>query len=267
MSQWQQIQMLERVYLEQVHYLYSDENLPMEVRQYLAYWIEEQNWSQAVHLDPSQACCLFHTMLALLDDQLGRLVLAEENNSNMVLKHNLRRSKLFLQARYQDQPEQLANVIANLLKQEEVILSEALAASQERAQPQPNVPVTTNHEHNIEDRLMEMRKTIQGLKASAETLEDLQDTFDFRFKTYKILESMASIIDPVQARRHQELQLMINNLDCSRKDILAHIQALLGRSDTLRGLLLEQLAAWQDRQRQACMGATCDTSLGQLEKW
>uniref|UniRef100_A0A8D2J2I2 STAT transcription factor protein interaction domain-containing protein n=1 Tax=Varanus komodoensis TaxID=61221 RepID=A0A8D2J2I2_VARKO len=43
MSQWQQIQMLERVYLEQVHYLYSDENLPMEVRQYLAYWIEEQN--------------------------------------------------------------------------------------------------------------------------------------------------------------------------------------------------------------------------------
>uniref|UniRef100_A0A670HWI4 Signal transducer and activator of transcription 2 n=1 Tax=Podarcis muralis TaxID=64176 RepID=A0A670HWI4_PODMU len=94
MSQWQQIQKLDGPYLDQVHYLYSEDCLPMEVREYLAYWIEEQNWNEAARSDPSQACSLFHTMLGLLDDQLGRLVLGEENNSNMVLKHNLRRSKL-----------------------------------------------------------------------------------------------------------------------------------------------------------------------------
>lgn len=44
MSQWQQIQMLDKVHMDQIDFLYSDDTLPMEVRQYLAYWIEEQNW-------------------------------------------------------------------------------------------------------------------------------------------------------------------------------------------------------------------------------
>ncbi|XP_062975904.1 signal transducer and activator of transcription 2 isoform X2 [Elgaria multicarinata webbii] len=267
MSQWQQIQMLERVHLDQVHCLYADDRLPMEVRQYLAFWIEEQNWNQAVQSNPSEAFRLFHTMLALLDDQLGRLVLGEENNSNMVLKHNLRRSKLSLQARYQDHPEQLANVIDGLLRDEKMILLEALATSQAKVESLPNASVVISHEHNIEDRLTEMRKAIQALKYHIEHLEDLQDAFDFRYKTHTILGSTPSITDPAHSKRIQELQAMINNVDCSRKDMLAQIQALLGRLDTLRDLLLVELAAWQDRQRRACIGDTCDTSLGQLEKW
>lgn len=44
MAKWQQIQMLEQAYLDQVHSLYANDCLPMEVRQYLGFWIEEQNW-------------------------------------------------------------------------------------------------------------------------------------------------------------------------------------------------------------------------------
>lgn len=51
------------------------------------------------------------------------------------------------------------------------------------------------------------------------------------------------------------------------QDVLAQIQAVLGRSDTLRDLLLLELSMWQDRQRRACIGDVCDTSLRQLEKW
>ncbi|XP_061471161.1 signal transducer and activator of transcription 2 isoform X2 [Rhineura floridana] len=266
MSQWQQIQKLERPHLELVHDLYSDDCLPMEVREYLAYWIEEQKWSQAAQSDPSQACCLFHTMLALLDDQLGRLVLGEENNSNMVHKHNLRCSKLNLQAKYQDQPEQLASIIDSLLRKEKAILSAALATSQTRVEPPPDASLVSSQQHNIEGRLMELQRTIQGLKCSTDQLEDLQDIFDFRFRTQKILESTASAAAPAP-RRHQELQVMLNNMDCCRKELLAQIQEMLGRSATLRELLLAELAVWQDRQRQACLGATCDTSLAELEKW
>uniref|UniRef100_A0A670YQ60 STAT transcription factor protein interaction domain-containing protein n=1 Tax=Pseudonaja textilis TaxID=8673 RepID=A0A670YQ60_PSETE len=43
MSQWQRIQMLDKVHMDQIDLLYSEDTLPMEVRQYLAYWIEEQN--------------------------------------------------------------------------------------------------------------------------------------------------------------------------------------------------------------------------------
>ncbi|KAL8163657.1 UNVERIFIED_CONTAM: hypothetical protein K2H54_032588, partial [Gekko kuhli] len=266
MAQWQQIRMLDNIHREHVHRLYSDDCLPMEVREYLAYWIEDQNWSQVVQSDCSQACWLFQTMLALLDEQLGRLVWHEENNSNMVIKHNLRRSKLNLQARYTEHPEDLANMIDGLLREERAILSAATVTSPTRLEPLPDAALITGQENNIEERLAEMRKGIQGLKNSIEQLEDLQGIFNFRFAAFKIVER-STPSDPVLRDKWKELQGMINNLDRCRKDVLAGIQALLGRSDTLRDLLLLELSMWQDRQRRACIGDVCDTSLRQLEKW
>ncbi|XP_077184690.1 signal transducer and activator of transcription 2 [Paroedura picta] len=266
MAQWQQIRMLDNVYREQVHRLYSEGFLPMEVREYLAYWIEEQNWSQMVQSDCSQACWLFQTMLALLDEQLGHLVWHAENNSNMVIKHNLRRSKLSLQARYEEHPENLVILIDGLLREEKAILSAAMATSPTRLEPPPNSVLITGQENNIEERLAEMRKTIQGLKNSIEQLEEVQETFNFRLTAFKILES-AMPSDPSLKNKRNELQAMINNLDCRRKDVLAQIQALLGRSDTLRDLLMLEQSLWQDRQRRACIGDVCDTSLRHLEKW
>lgn len=53
MAQWNQLQQLETRYLEQLYHLYSD-SFPMELRQFLAPWIESQDWwvphSQAVQL-------------------------------------------------------------------------------------------------------------------------------------------------------------------------------------------------------------------------
>nr|XP_056711592.1 signal transducer and activator of transcription 2 [Euleptes europaea] len=266
MAQWQQIRMLDNVHREQVHHLYSDDCLPMEVREYLAFWIEEQNWNQVMKSDCSQAYLLFQTMLALLDDQLGRFVWQAENNSNMVIRHNLRRSKLSLQSRYEENPEELANIIDGLLREERAILSAAMAISPTRLEPPSDAALITGHENNIEDRLADMRKAVQGVKNSIEQLEDLQETFNFRFTAYKMLES-STPSDPSLSAKWNELQTMINNLDRCRKEVLAQIQALLGRSDTLRDLLLSELCMWQDRQRQACIGDACDTSLRQLEKW
>ncbi|KAM6474477.1 signal transducer and activator of transcription 2 isoform 1-T1 [Liasis olivaceus] len=267
MSQWQQIQTLDKTHMDQIDHLYSDDCISMEVRQYLAYWIEEQNWSQAVELDSSQACYLFHTMLTLLDDQLGRLELGEENNANMVLKHNLRRSKLHLGSKYQECPQELANAIDGLLRQERAILSEAFSASQASVESPRESSVATSHQHKIEERLMDMHKAIQGLKCSIDQLGDLQDNFDFCYRTNRHLESTTPANDPARSKTLQKLQNMINKLDCFRKEMLGKIQELLGRSDTLRGLLLEEVVAWQNRQRFACIGDTCDTSLGHLEEW
>ncbi|XP_042305569.1 signal transducer and activator of transcription 2 [Sceloporus undulatus] len=267
MAQWQQIQSLDSVYLNQVHDLYLDNSLPMEVRQYLAYWIEEQDWNRVAQSDPSLACLLFHDILTLLNDQLGRLALGEENNSNILLKHNLQRSRAHLQALYQERPEQLANVIDGLLRQEQAILSAALAASHPVVEPPMDALMTSSHQYNIQNRLATMRSAIQALKTSIDQLELLQDTFDFCFKTHKHLESTVPNNDPAQDRRKQELQVMLNNVDCCRKEVLAQIHEQLGRSVTLRELLLKERDAWKDCQRRACIGDTCDTSLGQLEKW
>ncbi|NXG73405.1 STAT2 protein, partial [Baryphthengus martii] len=50
-------------------------------------------------------------------------------------------------------------------------------------------------------------------------------------------------------------------------EVLAQMQQLLGRSETLRDFLQQELGAWQERQRRACLGAPEDTRLRPLETW
>lgn len=45
------------------------------------------------------------------------------------------------------------------------------------------------------------------------------------------------------------------------------MQQLLGRSETLRDFLQQELKAWQERQQRSCLGAPVDTRLQQLEAW
>uniref|UniRef100_A0A8C8RUV5 Signal transducer and activator of transcription n=1 Tax=Pelusios castaneus TaxID=367368 RepID=A0A8C8RUV5_9SAUR len=268
MAQWQEVQLLENTYLEQVHQLYSEDHLPMEVRQYLAPWLEDQDWKQAAEpptseLHSSKTHMLFQTLLALLDDQYSRFGPGQED---FVLKHNLRKSKLNLQAKYQECPGQLANVIANLLQEEKAILSQGLAAQQAAAQPPSSTPMETDRQRKIERRLAETRGLVQDLDRLVRHLEELQDTFDFRYKLHRMAAEGAPT-SPDLAQQTQQLQVMLNSLDQSRKDVLARAQELLGRCEPLWDFLLEELAEWKERQQRACIGAACDTSLSCLDSW
>lgn len=44
MAQWEKLMQLESVYLKQVGELYDGDSFPMDVRHYLAHWIEGQDW-------------------------------------------------------------------------------------------------------------------------------------------------------------------------------------------------------------------------------
>ncbi|XP_074917131.1 signal transducer and activator of transcription 2 [Chelonoidis abingdonii] len=268
MAQWQEVQQLEKVYLEQVHRLYSEDHLPMEVRQYLAPWLEDQNWNRAAEppaAEPrsSQAHMLFHTLLALLDDQYSRFGASE---NDFVLKHNLRKAKLNLQAKYQECPEQLANIIANLLREEKAILSRGLAAQQASAQPPASAPMETDRQQKIERRLVEARAAVQELDREVRHLEELQDTFDFRFKLHRMVANGGSS-SPTPGLARRSAGRPAETRGPAPQDVLARAQELLGRCETLRDFLLEELAEWKDRQRRACIGAACDTSLSRLETW
>uniref|UniRef100_A0A8B9EB57 Signal transducer and activator of transcription n=1 Tax=Anser cygnoides TaxID=8845 RepID=A0A8B9EB57_ANSCY len=91
MTQWYQLQQLDSKFLEQVHQLYDD-SFPMEIRQYLAQWLENQDWEHAAN-NVSFATVLFHDLLSQLDDQFSRFLI----ENNFLLQHNIRKSKRNLQ--------------------------------------------------------------------------------------------------------------------------------------------------------------------------
>ncbi|NXA96235.1 STAT2 protein, partial [Melanocharis versteri] len=73
--------------------------------------------------------------------------------------------------------------------------------------------------------------------------------------------------DPQYIQQLQALQAKLQNLDRQRREVLAQMQQLLGRSETLQELLQQELGGWQERQRRLCLGGPGDTNLRPLEAW
>lgn len=61
MAQWNQLQQLETRYLEQLYHLYSD-SFPMELRQFLAPWIESQDWYESIEFCTNKSIFCVITM-------------------------------------------------------------------------------------------------------------------------------------------------------------------------------------------------------------
>ncbi|NXB91288.1 STAT2 protein, partial [Vidua chalybeata] len=125
-------------------------------------------------------------------------------------------------------------------------------------------------------------------------LEDLQDAFDFCYKVhYQPGEPHAGEIggwalprappqnpepsplpageerngDPEYIQELKSLQDKLQNLDLQRREVLAQMQQLLGRSETLQELLQQELGCWRARQQRLCLGGPGDTNLRPLETW
>ncbi|OXB53640.1 hypothetical protein ASZ78_004028 [Callipepla squamata] len=291
MAQWQEVQQLPPAHLERVHQLYTTTALPMTVRQSLADWIEDQDWygghhggeedthgaggglrgagtewsrrQQAAEPFSSHARMLFHSLLALLGEHLGSLGPGDED---FMLKHNLRKARIDLQAAFEEQPENLANLVANLLQEERRILRRAQAKGQVEAPPAPSVAPQSSREQEIQQRLAEFRTALQEAERAFRHLEDMQDAFDFSYKMY-CQTGQDHSRDPEYLQQVQALQAKLQSLDRQRREVVAQLQQLLGRSETLRDFLQQELSAWRERQQRSCLGAPADTCLLQLQGW
>ncbi|XP_035169095.1 signal transducer and activator of transcription 2, partial [Oxyura jamaicensis] len=134
------------------------------------------------------------------------------------------------------------------------------------AAPAPSTPPKSDREQEIQRRLAEFHTALQEAERAFRHLEDLQDAFDFCYKVH-YLPGQDQTNDPEYTRQVQSLQAKLQNLDRQRREVVAQMQQLLGRSETLRDFLQQELKAWQERQQRGCLGAPVDTRLHQLEAW
>ncbi|XP_067316095.1 signal transducer and activator of transcription 2 isoform X1 [Pseudorasbora parva] len=258
MTQWERLQQQDTVYSQRALELYNGDEFPMEVRHYLAHWIEGQDWERASR-DSSKAAFLFQVLLENLDNQFSRF--AQERDS-FLLQRNFRRYKQNFQ-KYQEEPHTLATIINWFLVKEKEILNDAELAQQvQTLQVQPAI-LELESQRQIEKRLKELKMKVEVMEHNIRCLEEQQDEFDFKFQTHR----MDSCTEEEKKKQIEGLQKMLNGLDRCRKDFLSDILIMLDTADKSLVLIDDELVDWKRRQQKSCIGAPDDTSLEQLEKW
>ncbi|NXN71818.1 STAT1 protein, partial [Himantopus himantopus] len=266
MTQWYQLQQLDSKFLEQVHQLYDD-SFPMEIRQYLAQWLENQDWEHAAN-NVSFATVLFHDLLSQLDDQFSRFLI----ENNFLLQHNIRKSKRNLQDNFQEDPIHMAMIIYNCLKEERKILNSAQLSNQVTVL-EPTAVVFTLYCYLGQS---EWKTTEKGNRLFCSLLLTvfpppmLQHSFSFTFTIWPYFtEHESNGVSQEEYKKEQmNLKKMFLSLDLKRKEVVNKIVQLLNTTEhTQSALINEELVEWKHRQQTACIGGPPNACLDQLQNW
>uniref|UniRef100_A0A803YEL7 Signal transducer and activator of transcription n=1 Tax=Meleagris gallopavo TaxID=9103 RepID=A0A803YEL7_MELGA len=264
MTQWYQLQQLDSKFLEQVHQLYDD-SFPMEIRQYLAQWLENQDWEHAAN-NVSFATVLFHDLLSQLDDQFSRFLI----ENNFLLQHNIRKSKRNLQDNFQEDPIHMAMIIHNCLKEERKILNSAQLSNQmEVGGVQNTMTGMLDKQKELDAKVKAVKNSVTDVEQDIKTLEDVQDEYDFKHKTFQNREYEPNGASQEECKKEQmNLQKMFFLLDIKRKEVVTKIIQLLNTTEhTQSALINEELVEWKRRQQTACIGGPPNACLDQLQNW
>ncbi|XP_063286237.1 signal transducer and activator of transcription 4 [Pelobates fuscus] len=261
MAQWSQVQQLEQRFLEQVDQFYDD-TFPMEVRHQLAAWIESQDWDAASNSD-SLATILLQNLMIQIEDQLNRV----SQEKNLLLRHNLKRIKQLILGKYHGNPMHMAMIVSNCLREERRILAAASMPMQGPFEKSLQSNAVSERQRAVESKVATIKNSAQVTEQDVKYLEDLQDEFDFRFKTLQS-KDMGDKNNILIEQESYKLQQMLNTLDQKRKEALRKITQIVDEIDALMSKkLIEELRDWKRRQQIACIGGPLHGSLDQFQNW
>ncbi|KAA0715531.1 Signal transducer and activator of transcription 1 [Triplophysa tibetana] len=262
MTLWNQLQLLDPLYLEQVDQLY-DEAFPMEIRQYLSQWIESHDW-ESVASNVSLATLRFHELLSQLDEHYSRFCLG----NNFLLQHNIRKIKRNLQVHFQEDPVHMAMIIANTLNEERKILQTAVSSQSNYDSSQGSAMIELQNE--LDNKVNNFRKTVQKIEQDGQVLEDVQDEYDFKKKTLQSrveVEMNGQITKEIQ-QEEMAIKKMFIELNKNREVVIKDIANVLILAEQIEQTLIsEELPEWKQRQQMACIGGPPNACLDQLQSW
>ncbi|XP_015398669.1 signal transducer and activator of transcription 4 isoform X6 [Panthera tigris] len=159
----------------------------------------------------------------------------------------------------------VAVVISNCLREERRILAAANMPVQGPLEKSLQSSSVSERQRNVEHKVTAIKNSVQMTEQDTKYLEDLQDEFDYRYKTIQTMDQG----DKNNALMNQEvltLQEMLNSLDFKRKEALSKMTQIVNETDLLmNSMLMEELQDWKRRQQIACIGGPLHNGLDQLQ--
>ena len=164
----------------------------------------------------------------------------------------------------------MAMIIHNCLKEERKILNSAQLSNQmEVGGVQNTMTGMLDKQKELDAKVKAVKNSVTDVEQDIKTLEDVQDEYDFKHKTFQNREYEPNGASQEECKKEQmNLQKMFFLLDIKRKEVVAKIIQLLNTTEhTQSALINEELVEWKRRQQTACIGGPPNACLDQLQNW
>ncbi|KAA8588360.1 hypothetical protein FQN60_001554, partial [Etheostoma spectabile] len=161
--------------------------------------------------DESMAAVLFTNLLSQLDR-------VRSQEQNFLQRHNMKIIQQQLQVKYAANPAVMARVISTCLREERRILSSACMQEQGPLEKSLQNSVAFERQKTMDTRVGNIRASVQLMDQAVKFIEDIQDDFDFRYKT-------------LQSRVHEPSQLF--SYACLCQEILSKMDVVIKEIDDL----------------------------------
>ncbi|KAM9804474.1 signal transducer and activator of transcription 1-alpha/beta-like [Neosynchiropus ocellatus] len=250
MGRWEELLQLDPDRQVRVNELYT-EKFPRDIRRCLSKWIESQDWDSAAE-DADKANTCFQELLECLDQQLSN----SASRKRVLEEPNYEWFKYYLQKHFGDQPQKLAALLSECLREEDKILG-----SKGTEQPAQQFHLLDRYVEDLKKQTLDVEKELKLLK-------------DLREKLIYAQRNWQHQVDPCNGKASpepvlkEELQKLASFMTQTEERVLQHMVDILRQSDQVAMTLMNvELPQWKRRQHVACVGCPVDTGLGHLQKW
>uniref|UniRef100_A0A452VLK7 Signal transducer and activator of transcription n=1 Tax=Ursus maritimus TaxID=29073 RepID=A0A452VLK7_URSMA len=278
MAGWIQAQQLQGDALRQMQVLYG-QHFPIEVRHYLAQWIESQPWD-AIDLDNPQDRAQATQLLEGLVQELQKKAEHQVGEDGFLLKIKLGHYATQLQNTYDRCPMELVRCIRHILYNEQRLVREANNGTS----PVGSLADAMSQKHlQINQTFEELRLVTQDTENELKKLQQTQEYFIIQYQeSLRVQAQFAGLaqLNP-QERLSREtalqqkqvsleawLQREAQTLQQYRVELAEKHQKtlqLLRKQQTI--ILDDELIQWKRRQQLAGNGGPPEGSLDVLQSW
>ncbi|KAG7471825.1 hypothetical protein MATL_G00102120 [Megalops atlanticus] len=263
MAQWEQVQYLSTQTLSELY----PPTFPMDVRCYLANWIEEQCWDEIMLDSPEHEA----RALSLLDQIISFLQAIAQDNPNVVERMRLQHISRNMNV-YRSHPLQLVKTVQEILKKERILLSQTVHPPAPSPLPEMSMPlVGAQRDAGNRDVDLLVLKVLE-IQNCRQQIHQLQEELNWERENFESVQvSQSNGLDPKTSEQVNKLQNHIQQLEFNGQVIAKKRVQLLQEAvvslEQCQSRLIHRIKSWRREQHLATIGAPFDDNLGPLQTW